>query len=226
MTPTAANRRFTTLRVHVGAVVLYLFSTAATSRLIRDIAPAPSSWSACSPKPDAALRTAAAARTPARDGKPQVVGVPSLPSPPQTAGMDIISQNKNTVTSFIDALFTKGDLGAVDEYLAEDFVDHDPPVGGPANREGMRAAGAMFRAAFPDWHSDLGFLIEEGDLVVETFTASGTQRGEIFGVPASGRTVSLPGINIWRIRDGRIVERWGRLDELGLMRQLGLVPRS
>jgi steroid delta-isomerase-like uncharacterized protein len=115
--------------------------------------------------------------------------------------MDTISQNKNTVTSFIDALFTKGDLGAVDEYLAEDFVDHDPPMGGPANREGMRQAGAMFRAAFPDWHSDLDFLVEEDDLVVENFTASGTQQGEIFGVPASGRTVSLPGINIWRVRD-------------------------
>ena len=139
--------------------------------------------------------------------------------------MDTISQNKNTVTSFIDALFTKGDLGAVDEYLAVDFVDHDPPMSGPADREGMRQAGAMFRAAFPDWHSDLDFLVEEGDLVVENFTASGTQQGEIFGVPASGRTVSLPGINIWRIRDGRIVERWGRLDELGLMRQLGLAPR-
>jgi len=140
--------------------------------------------------------------------------------------MDTISQNKNVVTSFIDTLFTKGDLGAVDEYLAEDFADHDPPMGGPTNREGMRQAGAMFRAAFPDWHSDLGFLVEEGDLVVESFTASGTQQGEIFGVPASGRTVSLPGINIWRIRDGRIVERWGRLDELGLMRQLGLMPQS
>jgi predicted ester cyclase len=61
--------------------------------------------------------------------------------------------------------------------------------------------------------------------VVENFTASGTQQGEIFGVPPSGRTVSLPGINIWRVRDGLIVERWGRLDDLGLMRQLGLVPQ-
>jgi steroid delta-isomerase-like uncharacterized protein len=138
--------------------------------------------------------------------------------------MDTIDQNKNTVTSFIQALFTKGDLGAVDEYLAEDFVDHDPPMGGPANREGMRQAAAMFRAAFPDWHSDLGFLVAEGDLVTELFTASGTQQGEIFGVPASGRTATLPGINIFRVRDGRITERWGRLDELGLMRQLGLVP--
>ena len=66
-------------------------------------------------------------------------------------------------------------------------------------------------------------LSGEGDLVVEHFTASGTQEGEIFGVPPSGHTVALPGINIWRVRDGRIVERWGRLDELGLLRQLGLV---
>jgi steroid delta-isomerase-like uncharacterized protein len=139
--------------------------------------------------------------------------------------MDTISQNKNIVTSFIDALFTKGDLGAVDEYLAGDYVDHDPPMGFPASREGMRAAAATFRAAFPDWHSDIGFYVEEGDLVVENFTASGTQQGEIFGAPPSGRTVSLPGINIWRVRDGRIVERWGRLDDFGLMRQLGLVPQ-
>jgi predicted ester cyclase len=90
----------------------------------------------------------------------------------------------------------------------------------------MRQAAAMFRAAFPGWHSDLGFLVAEGDLVTEYFTASGTQQGELFGVPASGRTVTLPGINIFRVRDGRITERWGRLDDLGLMRQLGLVPES
>jgi predicted ester cyclase len=90
----------------------------------------------------------------------------------------------------------------------------------------MRAAGAMFRAAFPDWHSDPGLVIGEGDLVVEQFTASGTQRGEIMGVPATGRTVRLNGINVFRVRDGRIVERWGRLDDLGLLSQLGLVTHG
>jgi predicted SnoaL-like aldol condensation-catalyzing enzyme len=94
--------------------------------------------------------------------------------------MDAIERNKNTVTEFIDALFTKGDLGAVEEYLAEKFVNHDPPVGATAGREGMRAAGAMFRAAFPDWRSEMDILVGEGDLVVEHFTASGTQHGEIF----------------------------------------------
>ncbi|MER7582633.1 ester cyclase [Kitasatospora sp. NPDC097691] len=138
--------------------------------------------------------------------------------------MDTIEQNKQTVTAFIDALFTRGDLSAVDTYLAEDYVDHDPPVGVGPDREGMRAAGAMFREAFPDWHSDPGLLVGEGDLVVEQFTASGTQQGEVMGVEGNGRTVVLKGINIFRVRGGRIVERWGRLDDLGLLRQLGLVP--
>ncbi|HEY1639949.1 MAG TPA: ester cyclase [Streptosporangiaceae bacterium] len=138
--------------------------------------------------------------------------------------MDTVQQNKDTVTAFISAVFTKGDLGAVAGYLAEDFVNHDPPLGVPADREGMRAVAAMFRTAFPDWHSDLGLLIAEGDLVAELFTASGTQQGELFGAPPSGQEVSMPGINIWRLRQGRIVERWGRLDELGLLRQLGLAP--
>jgi steroid delta-isomerase-like uncharacterized protein len=141
-----------------------------------------------------------------------------------TQTMTQTQQNKATVRDFIDGLFTKGDLGAVDTYLAEDFINHDPPLGVSADREGMRAAGAMIRAACPDWHSDLHLLIAEDDLVVERFTASGTQRGELMGVAPTGRTVSLPGINIFRLRDGRIVEWWGRLDELGLLRQLGAMP--
>lgn len=140
--------------------------------------------------------------------------------------MNTLEQNKDTVTAFINALFSHGDLGAVDDYLAPGFVNHDPPLGVPAGREGMRAVAAMFRAAFPDWHSDMEFLVGEGDLVVEVFTARGTQQGEIFGAPASGRVAHLPGINVWRVSQGRIVERWGRVDELGLLRQLGLVPAS
>ncbi|WP_371502964.1 ester cyclase [Kitasatospora sp. NBC_00374] len=135
-----------------------------------------------------------------------------------------IEQNREIVRAFIDLLFTKGDPAAVDEYLAEDFLDHDPPFGAGPTREGMRRAGALFRSAFPDWHSTPDLLIAEKDLVAEHFSATGTQRGELLGAPPTGRTVTLRGINIFRIRDGRIVERWGRLDELGFLRQLGLAP--
>ena len=138
--------------------------------------------------------------------------------------MTLIARNKTIVSDFIGALFTEGDPNAVDDYLAEDFVNHDPPFGVSADREGMRSAGAMFRSVFPDWHSELHLVVGEGDIVVELFTASGTHTGaEIMGVAASGRTVALPGINIFRLRDGRIVERWGRLDDLGFLRQLGVI---
>jgi predicted ester cyclase len=82
----------------------------------------------------------------------------------------------------------------------------------------------MMRAGFPDWRSDVHVLVAEGDLVVEHFTASGTHRGEILGAAPTNRKVTVPGINIFRVRHGKIVERWGILDVLGFLTQLGLVP--
>lgn len=131
----------------------------------------------------------------------------------------------SVVDTFIQALFTAGDLSAVDRHLSPGFVDHDPPVpDAPSGAEGLRRAAAMFRAAFPDWHSDVELLVTDGSVVTEVFTARGTHRGELMGVAATGRTVELRGINVFRVERGLIVERWGRLDELGLRRQLGLTP--
>lgn len=135
-----------------------------------------------------------------------------------------IARNRQIVDAFIQELFTKGDLDAVDRYLHPDFVNHDPPFpGAPAGPDGIRQAGAMFREALPDWHSEVDQMVAEDDIVVERFTASGTHLGPLFGVPPTGRVLVLAGINIFRLADGRIVERWGRLDEAGLMRQLGLI---
>jgi steroid delta-isomerase-like uncharacterized protein len=133
---------------------------------------------------------------------------------------------KPIVKEFIDRLFTAGDLSVLDELVAPDYVDHDPPFGGTGTVEGWRAMTVMIRDAFPDWHSDLHALYAEDDVVVERFTASGTHKGELFGIPPSDTVCSLPGINIFRVRDGRIVERWGSVDELGMLRQLGVVPGS
>ena len=137
--------------------------------------------------------------------------------------MTTVEQNKTIVSEFIEALFSKGDSQAVDRHLAPDFVNHDPPFGAAADREGMRPAGGLMRAGFPDWHSDVHLLVGEGDVVVEHFTASGTHRGEVMGVAPTGNTVSLRGIKIFRLVGGRIVERWDRLDDLGFLSQLGVV---
>ena len=164
---------------------------------------------------------------PASLGKSQLCGMVRVSAPGNDLGMttDPITANKQLVHDFIQALFTKGDLEAVDRYLDPRLVNHDPPFpGAPEGPEGMRTAAAMFRQASPDWHSDVEELVAEGDLVVERFTASGTLTGELMGVPPTGNTVVLKGMQIFRIQDGKIVERWGRLDEVGLLRQLGLVP--
>ena len=135
------------------------------------------------------------------------------------------TDHKRLIDAFIRELFTQGDLTAVDRYVDPGFVNHDLPFpGAPDGPDGMRHAAEMFKAACPDWHSDLEQLVEEGDVVVERFTARGTRRGELLGAPGTGEPLELRGVNIWRISGDRIVERWGRLDDLGLARQLGLVP--
>jgi steroid delta-isomerase-like uncharacterized protein len=138
---------------------------------------------------------------------------------------DRLTQNKQLVEAFIHELFSKGDLDAVDRYLHPAFVNHDAPFpGAPPGPEGMRVAASMYRQALPDWHSDVEQLIAEDDIVVEVFTASGTHRGQLMGVPGTGDTLTLRGVNIFRIEADRIVERWGRLDQLAVLQQLGLVP--
>jgi steroid delta-isomerase-like uncharacterized protein len=136
-----------------------------------------------------------------------------------------LSGTKQLVEDFIQALFTDGDLEAVDRYLDPAFVNHDPPFpGAPEGPEGMRQAAAMYRQALPDWHSEVDQLVAEDNIVVERFTASGTHHGDLMGVPGTGQTIVLRGINVFRVTGDKIVERWGQLDELGLLRQLGLAP--
>ena len=79
-----------------------------------------------------------------------------------------------------------------------------------------RAPGSRCRGARAGW--------SPSDLVVERFTARGAHRGELFGVPGSGREIVLHGINVFRITDDRIVERWGCVDRLGLLHGRGIVP--
>ena len=126
---------------------------------------------------------------------------------------DRASRNKHLVESLIQELFTKGDLTAVDRYVAPDFVNHDPPFpGAPEDAEGFREAGRLMRSAAPDWRSEADHYVAEGDLVVEHFHAHGTHTGELLGSPADGEVLRMRGIHIFRIANDKIVERWGCLD--------------
>ena len=82
----------------------------------------------------------------------------------------------------------------------------------------------MYKATFPDLHVDLGAVIGEGDLVATRWTVTGTQQAEFFGIPATGKRVTVEGMNFYRLAGGKITEVWTQFDGLGLMQQLGAIP--
>ena len=140
---------------------------------------------------------------------------------PTLLGMtpDQLTRNKHLVESFIQELFTKGDLTAVDRYLAVDFVNHDPPFPGAADgAEGMRQAAEVMRAAVPTGAAKPTTTWRRPRRRALPRLRSPHRRA--LGAPADGKTLTLRGIHIFRIADDKIVERWGRLDDVGLQRQL------
>ena len=133
--------------------------------------------------------------------------------------------NKLLVQRLADALNT-GDLSIIDEIVASDLVDHNAGAEFPAGREGFKQLFTMFRSAFPDAHIQTDDLIAEGDRVVWRTITHGTHTGSLMGIPATNKAATWAGIDIFRIVDGRIVERWYVVDNLSQLQQLGLLPTS
>jgi steroid delta-isomerase-like uncharacterized protein len=126
-------------------------------------------------------------------------------------------QNKAVYRRFIQEVFNEGRLDALDALLSPSYVFHDAPPGPQAIAEVVR----MFRAAFPDLAITIDELVAEGDKVCARATTRGTHRGPIFGFPSTGKPVTMTGLTMVRIVDGRVVESWVKNDVAGLMRQLG-----
>ncbi|HJR21506.1 MAG TPA: ester cyclase [Dongiaceae bacterium] len=131
-------------------------------------------------------------------------------------------QNKARIRRVIEEAYSRGNLSVVDEVAASNLVIHasSQDIRG---REGAKQFVTMFRTAFPDLHFTIEDQIAEGDMVVTRWTARGTHRGDFQGVPATGREIRLTGTDIDRMADGKVVECWAHVDELGLMQQLGAI---
>lgn len=136
------------------------------------------------------------------------------------------AENKELIRRFfaaIDEGCKAGNADMLDEFLAPDFVEHDPFPGIPPTRDGWKQIFEGFVAGAPGHHV-VEEVVADGDMVAARITAYGRHDGELFGIPATGRDIEVSGMAMWRIRDGRIVEHWHETDQLGLMRQLGVVP--
>lgn len=113
---------------------------------------------------------------------------------------------------------------AADEIVAADLVDHTNPPGLQHGLESHKQIVTILRAAFPDLHWDFEDLVAEGDKVAIRITMHATHRGAFFGIPPTGKQVTVSGIHIMRYANGKLVEHWGNNDDLGMMQQLGVVP--
>jgi len=129
--------------------------------------------------------------------------------------------NNAAQQSFGDAV-NSGDLAAITAVVAPDSVDHDPAPGQGPGPEGYQAMFTELRTAFPDLHVDVEHLTATDDDVAIAYTATGTHQGELQGHAATGKPVSFRGVQIGRFADGKLVERWGSSDQLGMLTQLGL----
>jgi steroid delta-isomerase-like uncharacterized protein len=133
-------------------------------------------------------------------------------------------ENKEIVRRFW-GVWEEGNLGLVDELVGSDYVNHSPGMPNqPEGREGIKAVVSMFRAGMPDLGVVIEDMIAEGEKVMMRYRIEGTHEGELFGVPPTGRRVSIESITVERVSDGKIREHWRVTDTLDMMQQLGAIP--
>jgi predicted ester cyclase len=131
-------------------------------------------------------------------------------------------ENKAVIRRYMTAV-DAGDVNCLDEFLAPNFVSHNPFVAGvPPTRDGGKEAFLLFVRATPGYHT-VDDLIAEGDKVAARITGYGTHEAELLGIPATHKAITMSGIVIWRLAGGKIVEHWAQVDLFGLLQQLGVV---
>jgi steroid delta-isomerase-like uncharacterized protein len=146
----------------------------------------------------------------------------------QTAppAVDRSEANRQVAYRFYNELWNKGNYAAAPELLHPEHYDHTlPPLPGlQQGRDGVLQLMETFRAGFADLVMSVEMVICEGDYVGEVLTLRGTHTGTFAGIPPTGKPIEVRSVNICRIEDGLVRERWGASDDLGLMQQLGILP--
>ena len=132
-------------------------------------------------------------------------------------------QSKSLIEK-LHAIWNSGELAAIPEVYAPDFVGHwskswDAPES--HGHAGVESAVLRVRSAFPDWHERVVDMIVEADRVVTRYVSTGTHDGPFIGLEATGRRIEIDEISIYRLAAGKVAEQWCLADDLTLMRQLG-----
>ena len=134
--------------------------------------------------------------------------------------------NKTVSRRFFEEVFGQGKLNVLDEIIAKDHVNRGPNTLPelPTGPEGAKQIVTMYRNAFPDFRVTVDEQIAEGDTVVTRWTANGTHKGELVGIPATGKSSTVTGVSVDKIVNGKVAESWVIFDQFGMMQQLGVIP--
>jgi steroid delta-isomerase-like uncharacterized protein len=134
-----------------------------------------------------------------------------------------MEQNKDIARRIYEEVINKRDLELLDELVKPDYIEHDPL---PGQREGLEGIRDRYRMLIEglDPHFMIEDLIAEDDRVVVRWTNSGTNVGEFLGAPATNRSFTTAGIDIYRVQEGKLAEHWHVVDVYGQMVQLGQLP--
>lgn len=136
------------------------------------------------------------------------------------------AETEQFVREMSDAIWgADGSPEAVDDYFAEDVVDHEPgeTIEG---REAYKAYEETLRRGMPDLEGELDAVLVDGDMASVRYTATGTHTGTLWGIEPTDESGSITGQVIYRIEDGKVVESWHEYDRLGMFQQLGLLPEE
>ncbi len=139
--------------------------------------------------------------------------------------MPSAEDNKAIVRRVTELIEKERNIDGLDEVLADDFVNHSPSPGVAPNREGFKQTAAEVYGAFDLVYSS-DFMLAEDDMVIERWTEQGKHVGTYLGMAPTGRHVVVTGIEIWRLRDGKIVERWAEVGEIEILRQIGILDEA
>ena len=122
-------------------------------------------------------------------------------------------------------LINADDLNGFGAMLSDDFVEHEAAPGLPPTKEGVLQFFAMIRAGFPDLRFEPELVLVDGDTAAAYFRFTGTQSGEFMGIPPTGKSVDVHGVDLVRFGDDGIShEHWGVFDSMTMMQQLGIAP--
>lgn len=142
-----------------------------------------------------------------------------------TAQFNPTESRETPARLMLDEVWSKGDLGLVDELTTPDYVEHDPFLPEPIRgREALKQTIATFREGTPDLTKAVDDVHVDGDVVVVPYTATGTHEGPIAGIPPTGREIEVGGVFVYRLADGLLAESTDMWDAFGLLRQVGALP--